>query len=238
MTDLKDKVIFGGLYHVLHNNWNNDQSYHLAVPIVDDKGNLWMQDTYQISFPSMKKGESKFEACVRRMVEFGNSEHSWLLKHISRNYYYKNQEKIHSEGSLDRYELIADLRDYRQPNGDEWKDYRPEDVVHGVKLYFEHGYSWSHGAIGIIIVRKDAIKNNVQILHKCTGNLWGCIKYPESWNHRAEEVRNALEFVGDNAESHEAILNAKLALAMHEKIMEVRDECNKFYNDAKKELGL
>lgn len=57
MTNLKGKVVFGGLYAYSHNRFEkdkfglnsyskNDQIYHLAVPYIDKDGNLEVQDTY------------------------------------------------------------------------------------------------------------------------------------------------------------------------------------------------
>lgn len=238
MTDLKDKVVFGGLYRVLHNYWDNDQSYGLAVPIVDDKGNLYMQDTYQIQSPFVEQGETKFDACVRRMVEFGDGEHYGALNHTRYNFYHKNQAIITSKDGLNRYELIADLRNYHASRGDEWKDYEPEDIIHGVKLYFEHGYSWDYGTVGITVIRKDAVKSSVRILEKDTQYLWQSMCRPDSWNHRASAVQDDLESVEDNDANHEFIVKAKFALTMHKKLKELQDEYDEYYKNTKKELGL
>ena len=63
MNGLIDKVIFGGVYRVPSGQWDNNQSNRMCVPVVDEKGNLWMQDTYQIQRPNLKP-EEKY--CYRR----------------------------------------------------------------------------------------------------------------------------------------------------------------------------
>lgn len=240
MSNLIDKVIFGGLYKVPAGQWNNGQSNRLCVPVVDEKGKLWMQDTYQIQRPSLKEGEDNVtDAQINRMILYGDGEHSWCLKHARDNYYYKNQAMITSKNELARYELIADLRDYRNvKSGEDYRDYKDEDVLHGVKLFFEHGYSWTYGNIGVHMIRKDAVKNNVSLLKKHTNDLFGAMARPDSFAYQEDNVSSALERVEDTEENHDVILKARYAIMLSEKLRQMRTEFERYDEGIRAELGL
>jgi hypothetical protein len=140
---------------------------------------------------------------------------------------------------LSGYELIADLRDYRGlRKGEDYRDYKDDDVVSGIKLFFEHGYSWTYGNIGVHVVRKDAVKNNVSLLKKHTQDLHRAMHSPDTWSFRAKYVYESLKDVEDTEENHEVILEAKYALMLHEKLLEMKEEFQQFRNNAKAELGL
>lgn len=240
MNSLIDKVIFGGVYRVPSGQWDNDQSNRMCVPVVDESGNLWMQDTYQIQRPSMKPEEDTVtDAQIRVMINYGDGEHYWCLKHAHGTFYNKNQKMITSEDELNRYELVADLRNYRGlKKGEDYRDYKDDDVVSGIKLFFEHGYSWTYGNIGVHLVRKDAVKNNVSMLKKHIQDLYRTMERPYSSNFRANYVRESLKCVEDTAENSEINAKAKCALMLHEKLLEMRKEFEQFEADVEVELGL
>ena len=212
----------------------------MCVPVVDEKGNLWMQDTYQIQRPSMKPEEDTVtDSQIRVMINYGDGEHSWCLNRARGNYYYKNQAMITSEDELNRYELVADLRDYRGlKKGEDYRDYKDEDVIHGIKLFFEHGYSWTYGNIGVHLVRKGAKKSNVSLLKKYIQDLYYVMERPYSSDFRADYVYESLKSVEDTEENHEVIAKAKCALVLHEKILEMRKEFEQLEADVRVELGL
>lgn len=240
MDNLIDKVIFGGIYRVPSGQWANDQSNRMCVPVVDEKGNLWMQDTYQIQRPSMKpEDESVTDAQIRVMISYGDGKHSWCLNRALGNYYYKNQTMITSESELDKYELIADLRDYRGlKKSEDYRDYKRNDVIGGIRLFFEHGYSWTYGNIGVYLVRKDAVKNNIALLEKHTQELHYDMNAPSSFSFHVGYISNLLEKIEDTEENHKAIVNAKYAIMLHEKLCEMKEEFEQFKTNARAELGL
>ena len=240
MSSLIDKVIFGGIYRVPSGQWGDDQSNRMCIPVVDEKGNLWMQDTYQIQRPSMKpEDESVTDAQIRVMISYGDGKHSWCLNRARGNYYHKNQTMITSESELARYELIADLRDYRGlKKGEDYRDYKSDDVIGGIRLFFEHGYSWTYGNIGVYVVRKDAVKNNVALLKKYTQDLHRNMNTPSSFGHYADNVSKTLVDVEDTEDNHEAIIEARYALMLHNKLCEMKEEFEQFRTNARAELGL
>ena len=240
MNGLIDKVIFGGVYRVSSGQWDNDQSNRMCVPVVDEKGNLWMQDTYQIQRPSLKPEENTVtDAQIRKMIDYGDGEHSWCLNYARGNFYHKNQNMIVNEDELNKYELIADLRNYRGlKKGEDYRDYKDDDVVSGIKLFFEHGYSWAYGNIGAFVVRKDARKNNISLLKKHTQDLYYNMNRPYSSIFHADYVRESLKSVEDTAENFEINAKAKCALMLHEKLLEMKKEFEQFEADVEVELGL
>lgn len=237
--DIIDKVVFGGLYKVKSGTWNNngglnDQCYYLAVPIMDDNGDLWMQDTYQLKFPSMKNGQTLTEAAIERLFEFGDGYGGWAVKEARYNYYYKNQMKITSQWQLDHFELIADLHDYRPfKPGEDYRDYNDDDVLHGVKLYFEHGYSWNYGSVGVKLVRKDAKKNPVCVLESAIQDVNGNMEYPLGASSYRIKKMNEAEKICIN----EGLMNDELGHKLHQvrtiqwKLEKMRDELDELIKD-------
>ena len=162
MVDFTNKVLWGGLYKVKHTRWKgsgipNDQVYYQAVPALDKDGNLWMQDTYQLSLPTYVDGSATLGAMNRIFKLKDSKSGDWAIRQSRGDFYHTGNEKITSQSMLDDYELICDLHDWRPL--DKFEDYRhydAKDVLHHIHLYKEHGYSWDHGDIGVTLIRKSA----------------------------------------------------------------------------------
>lgn len=240
--EIIDKVVFGGLYKVKSGTWKmapcgwcaNDQCYLWAVPIMDDKGNLWMQDTYQLPHPSGLNGKSKTDAAIDDVCSFGPGYKGWVVKKARADYYYMNQMLIMSDDDLNHFEFVADLHDYRGlKTGEDYRDYKSEDLIRGVQLYFEHGYSWDYGPVGVILVRKDAKKNSKCILNKAIDDVNAALKWPRgAWN--TERLTDALEKCAQDGNLDDKLhKKAYDALAMSEKLDEMSKEFNEFYNELK-----
>ena len=242
--EIIDKVVFGGLYKVKSGTWKmspngwmvNDQCYLWAVPIMDDKGNLWMQDTYQLPYPYSLNGKSKTDAAIDDVCSFGPGYNGWVVRRAIGDYYYRNQRKIESEDDLSHFELVADLHDYRGlKTGEDYRDYKSEDLIHGVKLYFEHGYSWNYGPVGVILVRKDAEKNSKCILNKAIDDVNAALKWPRgAYGMDIKNLTDALEKCAQDGNLDDKLhKKAYDALAMSEKLDEMNKEFNKFYDELK-----
>lgn len=160
MESIKDKVVFGGLYR--YNPSEYEQHYGWAVPVLaGDK--VFMQDTYQINRPAIKKDQSVYDACVEMINSFSDSERGKSVIWYSDYNYASKANEIITEGNLDKYTFVCDLNDYRELDRSEYKEWFDDnDVVNHVKLFFEHGYKWDLGSVGITIVKKDA--NPVPVL--------------------------------------------------------------------------
>lgn len=107
MTNLKDKVVFGGLYSYSHSRFEsskmdlnsyskNDQIYHLAVPYVDKDGNLGFQDTYQIRLYSGPVYETNYDYDnqVNIFKSWADPEKGNWATHYASNFYYTSSEII------------------------------------------------------------------------------------------------------------------------------------------------
>lgn len=242
--EIIDKVVFGGLYKVKSGTWKmspngwmvNDQCYLWAVPIMDDKGNLWMQDTYQLPYPYRLNGKSKTDAAIDDVCSFGPGYSGWVVKRARADYYYKNQMMIASDDDLSHFEFVADLHDYRGlKTGENYRDYKSEDLIHGVKLYFEHGYSWDYGPVGVILVRKDAEKNSKCILNGAIDDVLAELRRPHgAYGWAISKLTNALERCADDGSLDDKLhKKAYDALALSEKLDELNKEYNTFFDELK-----
>lgn len=166
---VKDKIVFGGLYRpksrTAYKDGDkpyNDQMYMLCLPIAREDGSVWMLDTYQIRRLSTKDGESLLDAIVNT---FTSDYKGYELSHAMGLYYYRNYRKIETEEDLSLFELVCDLRAMEElPYGDDPRMYNENDLIRGVKLYNEHGFSWTLGSVGITLKRRDATKDARKVL--------------------------------------------------------------------------
>lgn len=173
MISIKDKVIFGGVYSYSHHRFDdsvlqNDQIYHQAVPVLDKNDDVWMIDTYQIKRGPYKhiEGNSdrqdQYQSAVSNLVSGQEPKHGDWLIYDSREYYHKGCERIKNESMLSDYKLICNLKEYRRAERNEDpNDYNREDVVRGIKLYFECGYEWNRGPVGWTLIKKSAVKDRL-----------------------------------------------------------------------------
>lgn len=231
-----DKVVFGGLYDVKGGTWDrdgglNDQCYCLAVPVMDEDGNLWMQDTYQLERPSRKNNETITDAAIREICSFGEGYNGWCVRRARSNYYYKNQMEIMTEDDLSHFELICDMHDYRYLEPwEDYRDYKPEDIVHRAILYNEHGFNWDYGTCGVILVRKNAEKDPVRMLKRATQNVYSDFKWPNgSWRIKDldEEEKRCID---DGSLTEELAKMVEAARILDGKLKEMREEFEKLYN--------
>ena len=128
--------------------------------VMGKDGELWLIDTAVLRSGSMKQGESRDDAAIRRCIELSEKDCSYTINATKFDYYY-GEKYVHqplSNGEVfGDFEPICDLHEMRglKPHEDErW--FSPDDCVRGVHLYREHGYSWTYGDIGVAIVKKDA----------------------------------------------------------------------------------
>lgn len=243
--ELIDKVVFGGLYSVKSGTWDNgingwcanDQCYCLAVPVMDDKGNLWMQDTYQLDFPHYNKEkdgvDNNTDAAILRICGFGEGYNGWCVQRARANYYYNNQMKIMSESDLSHFELICDLHDYHWIGHEDYRDYKPEDIIINCPLYFEHGYSWSRGrAAGGTLVRKDAKKNSVQMLERAISDALADFHWPRcSFKSNMNSVEVCKErCVNDGSITDELYKKVDIVNALNSKLNDMEKEFKELYD--------
>lgn len=237
--EIIDKIVFGGLYNVKGGTWNsngglNDQCYCLAVPVMDDDGNLWMQDTYQLERPNMKGYDNITDAAIHEICSFGEGYSGWCVKRARSNYYYKNQMKIMTENDLSHFKLICDLHDYRWLHGvEDYRDYKPEDIIHRAILFNEHGFKWDYGTCGAILVRKDAEKDPVLMLQRAIDNAYSDFKWPRGsfrMHDINEEEQRCYE---DGVMTYELANKINAVRALNEKLNQMRKEFEEAYDAVK-----
>lgn len=234
-----DKVVFGGLYEVKSGTWNsngglNDQAYYLAVPVMDKDGNLWMQDTYQLGRPSMKCDKNITDAAIRQICSFGEGYDGWCVNHARFSYYYKNQKQIMDDDDLSHFELICDMHDYRglEP-WEEYRDYKPEDIVHRAILFNEHGFSWTYGTCGATLVRKNAEKDPVRMLVRAIANAYEDFHWPLGSSRIGDVDTEEQRCIEDGSMTEELANKVKKVRILDGKLKEMRQEFDELYNSLK-----
>lgn len=209
MTDprLQDKIVFGGLYRPVCPDAyespmgdGNSQWYGLAVPIPDSDGSVWMQDTYQLDRPFTKEGETATEVAIRNITEtFVPGYGGWVVHHAMGNYYYDSRRKIATQSDLDKFELVADLRDYELlPEDREGSEYLGEDVLYHVKLFNEHGFDWDLGSVGVTLVRKGARPDEAKVVRTALNNAHQSMQHPgPAYPHLVDRLQDAISACGE-----------------------------------------
>ena len=108
-------------------------------------------------------------------------------------------------------------------------------MIRGVKLYFEHGYSWNYGPVGVILVRKDAEKNSKCVLNKAIDDVNAALKWPRgAYDGAILRLTDALERCAQDGSLDDRLhKKAYDALAMSEKLDELNKEYNAFFDELK-----
>lgn len=161
----ENQIIFGGIYRSkdINRTWShashadlrlNNQRYNLWIPIKFSgndcvKPGIYMIDTYQAPYFNTK--HYAFEKLVENMISYGENGDSAYYN--CGNYYYNSRVRLTDE-VFEEFELIADLREWREIPLSETYQYADVDVLHYIKLYHEHQYP-----DGICLIKKDAQVN-------------------------------------------------------------------------------
>lgn len=238
-NDIKDLVVFGGLYDATgvwnYNNGLNDQCYNLAVPAVDKNGDVWMVDTWHI-----ESGWCTYSTngAIKTICGFGKND-DYIICCARYNSYYHNCMKIDSIDELNRFKLIADLHDYRAlDTHEDYRDYKNDDLLYGVRLYREHGFKWGYGTYSVRLVRKGAKKDPTKELERAISDMYSRFRYPScAWKSDIENLNKAeKKCIEDGVLTEELInklhvvrsVNDKLD-SMHNKICKYEKKLNKDY---------
>lgn len=224
-------IVPGDVFKVSCCTWPgtaNDQCYFIAIPCLRKDGTYWMQDTYELDNPCY--GENKYqrvcEDICKRFTDIAYGEYA--VNSAICNYYYQNQKQLTNESLQDgTFTFWFNVNDYAPVADEERDDYRESDVIDGVKLFFEHGYLWHHGAVGVSLVRKNAVKSAARVLSNFILNSimresWYCTpsvhsKYKENAAHVQQLLYTSKLDMQDgiitNAEYEHALRDACLAVS-------------------------
>lgn len=248
MTNLKDKVIFGGLYSYSHNRFEkdkfrfnsyskNDQIYHQAVPYVDKDGNLGFQDTYQIRRYNGATYQSSYDYQVSVFKSWADPEKGKWATRESSNYYYMSHEIIKDESMLNDYKLICNLEDFEVfDDSEEILDYEDSDVIRNVSLWYECGYPE-----GISLIRKGAVPNKtfefdnevVKLIGKLPYSLLGNFRF---WENKTLKTLN--ENVGNTKLPQYTIKKLAKLNTLTDLLSKFENEYSKAVKDCDHEISI
>lgn len=153
----------------------DDQTQGQWLCFRNKDGVCYLVDTYHIESPSIAK--RFYETCDNwtdayiaqriAVIDEGKDE-SYTIAHADLDYYYGGAVKV-DDDTIKYFELACDLRDMRLCDNPD--DYRSDDVVSHVMLWFEHGYRLH----GVTLVRRDAtVDNDRKVLAACDHALNDC----------------------------------------------------------------
>lgn len=224
----KMQIKYGALYkenkklkNFLPNYYNalNDQKYHLWIPIrvkTDMLDTVYMIDTYQ-AYPIY----DNYDEIVKKLKEYGEAkDNSWYIRNI---YYYSAKVEL-NENTIQAFDFYINLDDYRVLKRDEEDVYKDEDIVKGIKLYFEHNYP-----NGLTLVKKNAKADYEYKLGKLFNRMiYSELCPPHISNYSLSEINNLLNKVKDTKKIN--IVNK-----LYNKLNALVEEYKKYYNELVKE---
>lgn len=210
---------------MLFSDFMDDQTQEQWLCFKDKDGVCYLVDTYHIKIPSISK--RFYETCGNRTdpyiaqriaaIDEGKDE-SYTIAHANFDYYYGGAVKV-DDYTIKCFELVCDLREMRLCDNPD--DYRSEDVVRHVMLWFEHGYR-THG---VALVRRDAtVDNDRKVIAACDNALNEC-RIMTGW------VRQDIDeiAVSDKVAEYRRLVNEYIDTldAMREQTRELRYAINK-----------
>lgn len=168
-------IVPGDIFKVHGSVWGYQQAYRIAIPcLVDDKGSIVMQDTYQLNnVYGYDKACNYINECMTD-AKTG----AWAVNRARGDYYYKCSSVLHDSDLADgTFEFWFNVNDFEEDKYCEASTYADEDWHDGVKLYFAHGSSWTYGNAGICVRRKNACKLPEKVLASMINNDILCSAY-------------------------------------------------------------
>ena len=204
----------------------NDQGYGIMVPVKTSDG--WdFIDTYHLSTPSCKPGETLDEASVREITELGSGEYDGYVGRVVSNFYHKNAI-FNCKTVPSRLTLMFNVNDYDIISRREARDFDDDDVAIFVPMYREQHFDWDSGrTLGLCFVRKGAARSLAREFYFLCVDAWQELTMPgvgmaEEFLEKAQDKLRELEASGLAAQSDKArVLEIKMCIKA---IEECRDE--------------
>lgn len=179
---------------------DNDQGYGIMVPVKTSDG--WdFIDTYHLSTPPMKPGETLDEASVREITELGSGEYDGYVGRVVSNFYNKNAI-LHCKTVPSRLTLMFNVSDYDIISRREARDFGDEDVEIFVPMYREQHFDWGSGrTLGLCFVRKGAERSIAREFDFLCVDAWQQLTMPgvgmaEEFLEKAQDKLKELEESG------------------------------------------
>lgn len=228
-----ESIVWGGIYEAIKNvechclrGSGGEQRYKFWIPAYNEKNDeVYMINTYQLSSPSIKEGETKLEAILRNFKEL-KEKGSWVIGGCS-NYCYDSRILL-KDYIFEKFELIGNLEDYETISSKDSEAYSNKDVINNVKLYYEH--AWPNG---ITLVRKNAKKDGWNAVEKSCSDLLEYCKEP--YSNLNSYTMNDLEQSIKYCEQNNLHYNKRRTNAVKEYLKQL-DKISKEWKEIKKQL--
>lgn len=145
--ELLNEIKFTGVY-IPKDGWSkgymDTQHYGFCMPFIVGE-NIVMIDTYHISF------YGKYEGFVKEREQEREKQRQFI-PYVT-DYYYQHYKVVRNVKDLQRdFKLICDLKEYHPVESRVYAQYRDEDRLDGIRLWFECQYFQG----GYMLVKNDA----------------------------------------------------------------------------------
>ena len=226
----------------------NDQKYGIWIPLCyytkNEKEEVvikyGMMDTYQVPcgilFSSKKYKEeieklNKFDSLVFKLTKLQDSDNGRYVRSKAFDYYYSAFVELDNYNFKD-FELIADLHDYKITYDAESKNYKEEDILRNIRLYYEHAYPY-----GIDLLRKDAKIDYEKKLNNIVREIYQDIKEPKSVNeYYINNLKKIEQEVIENNFNYD-IGKVEKIIKLNEFILKLEKEYNDYLKENEIEYG-
>ena len=202
----------------------DEQTQGWWLPYYDKEGNIHLVDTYHIS--GIYKGYGN--DFLNNFIEDKNNkkDDSFLIGKSNFDYYYGGSVKI-TPTTEQYFELVCDLRDFTIEKIDP-NDYKEEDTVTNVQLYFEHCYPR-----GCTLLRKGAKKD---ITREAENFMYKKLDDIRTSYLSDYDVKQIEEYLKDKSLDCKIAEELKATLKYIKRIIEIEDKKNEFRKDYRKEI--
>lgn len=232
---LEENIVWGGLYSVCHNRWNdragyNSQIYRQAVPVRREDGSIWMQDTYQIKNPCLT--QDNLDNCIQRLLNLENPENGERIIIESRDYYHTGNEKLSESKLREDYKLICNLHDYRLlKRHEDARKYRDSDLITRVHLYNRHGYTMTYGDVGVTLVKKDAVTDLFQEFLASKQDKYNSFDFPQAFRSLDEMISLHNELIENGIRIPPKVeRDYEICIWMNKRLREMSKEIQEYRN--------
>lgn len=214
---------------------DNDQGYGIMVPVKTSRG--WdLIDTYHLSSPIMKPGETLDEASVREIIELGSGEYDGYVGRVVSNFYHKNAI-FHCKTVPSRLTLMFNVSDYDVTSRRDVRDFDDDDVETFVPMYREQHFDWGSGrTLGLCFVRKGAERSIAREFNSMCVDAWQQLTMPGvgmavKFLEKAQDKLRELEASGLAAQGDKArVLEIKMCIKAIEECRGEIDAARKRYH--------
>lgn len=203
------------------NNCMN-QCYGQFLPFCDEgTGKIYMIDTYHITEHGMKNGS--YQHILDDAAERGRSASSWFINACRTHCYYNDCVEL-CDANAHLFEEQAYLPDWRIARNEECRDYADEDVIFGVKLWWECAYPG-----GLNLIRKNAKPNLDKQVEAIVRDIYRDNPTPSYWGYPVNKLNDFLAELPEDAEyDKDAVAKAREYAA---KLEAIEADWRKFYRE-------